>query len=354
MRDIFQHNSRDSRHALSGDLDTSHYTSRVSDPRFSFSHLPDVKSEIDLPARLLAIPVIFLLAALIRKAWIDVDVAWDSFAYHLPLAALRTGIVSPEQYHLSAHINSIYQGYAVLADYFQGFLWRITGRVQAANFLGMIGLIFFVSTLKRFFQIHPIYTLFCFLCIPVVLIQSTSTYIDLFGNCVLGSMVMAIFAAWLWPEKVSFKRISFVVALFSMALNIKLLYLPVAPLWLLLFAFILYVQREKLATLKVQWNKAAGFTKFVLVAGLLVLVGLGFINEIKNALLFHNPVYPIDIRIGQIHFPGPMLSSQIASVKNRLTWHTLRKLCDGCFPFWSIKRSKGGCHFGQMDKAMCH
>ena len=218
---------------------------RVSNPRFSFTHLPEVKSEIDLSTRWLLIPVIVLLGALIRKAWIDVDVAWDSFAYHLPLAALRTGIISPEQYHLSARINSIHQGYSALADYFQGFLWRITGRVQATNFLGIIGLAFFSATLKRVFRISPVHALFCFFCIPVVLIQSTSTYIDLFGNCVLGSMVMVILAAWLWPERVSVKQILFVVALFCVVLNIKMLYLPVAPFWLLLFAAILYFQRDQ-------------------------------------------------------------------------------------------------------------
>ncbi len=288
---------------------------RVSNPRFSFTHLPEVKSEVDLSIRWLLIPVIVLLGALIRKAWIDVDVAWDSFAYHLPLAALRTGIISPEQYHLSARINSIHQGYSALADYFQGFLWRITGRVQATNFLGIFGLAFFSATLKRVFRISPVHALFCFFCIPVVLIQSTSTYIDLFGNCVLGSMVMVILAAWLWPERVSVKQILLVVALFCVVLNIKMLYLPVAPFWLLLFAAILYFQRDKLATLKVQWNNATSFARFALIAGVLALVSLGFVNEVKNALVFHNPVYPIDMRIGHIHFRGEIANTQIASVK---------------------------------------
>src|SRR5215203_2340507 len=35
---------------------------------------------------------------LFAKAWIDMDYNWDSLGYHVPFAALRTGLVSPDQY----------------------------------------------------------------------------------------------------------------------------------------------------------------------------------------------------------------------------------------------------------------
>jgi hypothetical protein len=52
-----------------------------------------------LGSRILSILVLLLLAALVRKAWMDLDVAWDSVGYHLPFAGLRATGISSVAFH---------------------------------------------------------------------------------------------------------------------------------------------------------------------------------------------------------------------------------------------------------------
>jgi hypothetical protein len=128
----------------------------------------------DIGAGILAIPVLALLAAIVRKAWLDLDVAWDSLAYHLPFAGLRAGILSASEYHLSRLMLERYNGFPILPDLIQGALWRATSRIQAPNLIGLAGLLPLVGILKKVFRVPLTCSLVALLSIPVVLIQSTS------------------------------------------------------------------------------------------------------------------------------------------------------------------------------------
>ena len=70
---------------------------------------------------------------LFAKAWIDMDYNWDSFAYHVPFAALRTGLVSQDQYILPLGLQSVYDGFPVVQDYLKGWLWKFSGNINAVN-----------------------------------------------------------------------------------------------------------------------------------------------------------------------------------------------------------------------------
>ena len=95
----------------------------------------------DIGSGILAIPVLFLLAAIVRKAWLDLDMAWDSLAYHLPFAGLHAGILSASEYRLSRLMPERYNGFPILPDLMQGALWRATSHIQAANLIGLAGLL---------------------------------------------------------------------------------------------------------------------------------------------------------------------------------------------------------------------
>jgi hypothetical protein len=257
-----------------------------------------------LRRHVMTVAVTALVVAIVRKAWLDLDLAWDSLAYHLPLAAIRAGVVSEQQYHLSSRIRQLYDGFPILPEYMEGMLWRITSRPQAANFIGLIGLTCLVLLLLKVFRIPARYSLLAFLSIPIVLIQTTSSYVDLFGNCFVTIMLLLLFVMFLSPEAVSRLHIGVFFAAVCIALNTKTLYIPVTTAALAAFACVAYCDRSKLITVREEWRKSSHLMRVGMIALSFALVGAGYFNEIKNLVRFGNPVYPANIDIGPVHFKG--------------------------------------------------
>lgn len=259
---------------------------------FTRLNSPDVGSPI------LAIPVLLLLAALVRKAWLDLDVAWDSLAYHLPFAGLRAGILSPDEYRLSRFMTERYNGFPILPDLIQGALWRVTSHIQAANLIGLAGLLPLVWILKKVFRVPWTYSLVALLSIPVVLIQSTSSYVDLFANCWMACMLLLVWAALSQPESFSNARLIGVFACFAIVFNSKLQLQPVALGALCVFVAMLWVVRRRYARLEWRnWRVAGALALFLAIA---------FANPVKNWIEFGNPFYPVPIVGGKVIAPGEM------------------------------------------------
>jgi hypothetical protein len=258
----------------------------------------------DAGSGILAIPVLLLLAALVRKAWLDLDVAWDSLAYHLPFAGLRAGILSASDYRLSRVMMERYNGLPILPSLIQGFLWRVTSHIQATNLIGLAGLLPLAGLLKKVFRVPWTYSLVALLSIPVVLIQSTSSYVDLFSNCWMASMLLLILAAILHPDRFSVTRLLGVFVCFAVVLNSKMQLEPVAAAALGVFLVLLWVWRRRYARLSFFIENGGMWRKLGVASALIGLVTIGFANTAKNWIEFRNPFYPLPIVGGKIVTPG--------------------------------------------------
>jgi hypothetical protein len=258
----------------------------------------------DIGAGILAIPVLVLLAAIVRKAWLDLDVAWDSLAYHLPFAGLRAGILSASEYHLSRLMLERYNGFPILPDLIQGALWRATSRIQAPNLIGLAGLLPLVGILKKVFRVPLTYSLVALLSIPVVLIQSTSSYVDLFSNCWMAGMLLLILAAILYSESFSTTRLIGIFVCFAVVLNSKIQLGPVALAALGVFLVLLWFTRRRYARLSFFIENGGMWRKLGVASALVLLLAIGFANPIKNWIEFRNPIYPLPIVGGRIVAPG--------------------------------------------------
>jgi hypothetical protein len=256
--------------------------------------------------RILAIPVLFLLAAIVRKAWLDLDVAWDSLAYHLPFAGLHAGILSPNEYRLSRFMTDRYNGFPALPELIQGALWRVTSRIQAANLIGLAGLLPLVGMLKKIFGVPLTYSLVALLSIPVVLIQSTSSYIDLFSNCWMADMLLLMLAATLSPERFSIGRLLGVFVCFAVVFNSKMQLWPVALAALGVFLVLLWVTRRRYPRLIFFIENGERWRKLGVSAAFAALLALSFIQPVMNWIEFRDPIYPLPIVGGKVIAPGEM------------------------------------------------
>jgi hypothetical protein len=292
--------------------------------------------------RVLSFVVAVLVVALARKAWLDLDVAWDSFAYHMPFMALRSGVVTGTQYHLSPYFRAMFDGFPSLPDYIQGLLWRLTSRPQAGNFIGLIGLLSLAATVKSIFRIPLTYSLIAFLSIPIVLIQSTSSYVDLFGNSMVAILLLLSFAAWMSPATLSAGRLLSMGTAFAVALNTKTLYIPAVGAAAVSTGVLILLQRNRrLHKLTGQWRRATLWKRSAGSTALALLLAAGCANYVKDWVRYGNPVYPVALNIGPIHFPGMVKENEEPFYLSR-TPHSVRwllsvleyKAFEGRNPLW--------------------
>ena len=86
---------------------------------------------------------LIIAVSIFLKAIIDIDTNYDVGWYQLPFAARIWGIVPAESFLSEDLIEYRYDGFPLLANFFQGLLWKLTGRIQATNLVGYLSLIIY-------------------------------------------------------------------------------------------------------------------------------------------------------------------------------------------------------------------
>jgi hypothetical protein len=120
------------------------------------------------------------------------SIPFDSWYYHLPFSAYLLNIGNARETLLfSPGIQELYAGFPLFAELLQGGLWRLTGTISATTLLNSLGLALFVLAAVRVTKADlPILT-FGILSVPLVVIHSVSTYIDLFSALLICLQVLA-------------------------------------------------------------------------------------------------------------------------------------------------------------------
>lgn len=245
-----------------------------------------------------------LIIVLTCKALMAIDLVWDSLSYHMPFAALRAGLLTPAQFQFGSPardpIGDFYKGFPIFADLVGGWMWRLTGWPEMINMLGIISIVALAGYLKWAFALPSGWVLLGLLAIPAVQTAVTGAYIDVPAGAIFTIFLFSICDLWARPDR--FCRPAPWVVMFLgafVAANIKLqttvfvclampLLLP--PTWRLL--------RER----------RAGWRLILGTIGLGVLAtGAVTINLIKNLIVYHNPFFPIGLKIFGFKFPSPLL-----------------------------------------------
>jgi len=264
-------------------------------------------------ARLLLAAALLLLIALARKGWRDIDRAFDSTWYHMPFAALRAGLVSQKQYQVSQWLGTYFNGFPALPDYLQGMAWRLTSWPQAANLVNLFALFCATVFFRIRYKVPFGYIFIGFLGIPMVLIQSTSTYVDLFTNCFATIFIFTMFWMWIDPAYFTTRDLLIVLASVAVAINSKPQFVAIGTIALAALLVGILLNRQKLTCLRDQFQRATTGRRVLVVAACVLCLCLAYVNPAKNSIKFHNPAYPAKARIGPWRLPG---SYKVRSVAN--------------------------------------
>lgn len=238
------------------------------------------------------------LGLLVLRALTHLDTSWDSLAYHLPFAARLANIYPSNEYIFSDYYESIYAGVPALTEWGQGWLWRITGLVSAANLVGLISIILVVVVAVRELGVKFWMAVLFFFSIPLVSIHSVSSYNDLACN----SFISIAFINWIAScEKDQFglRRLASVLIPLAIAANMKYQAILTSGIFFALaILFFLYKNKKSLLSgnaSKIHWSLV------LFVCSILFGCKLLF-----NLFQHDNPFYPLASKIGPLYFEGPV------------------------------------------------
>jgi hypothetical protein len=220
------------------------------------------------------------LVDLAVRAALRLEVRWDTFAYHVPFAALRAGLWIP--YEMNDHYRALYDGFPPLPDLLQGLLWKLTGSINATGVINYLAFVTFLgychfALRARFWMVGLIS-----LTAPMVLIHTTVSYVDLFGNALLAIGMASCLYLYLFPGKASRPVLLGGLAGFVGAAWSKYLLVPLVG-----FGFC------SLAIIVLRSTFTATFTRRKAAALLLAAASLAAMPYAKNLAMYGNPFWPI-------------------------------------------------------------
>ncbi len=242
---------------------------------------------------ILSLIAIIVAGSIFLKAIIDIDTNYDVGWYHLPFAARIWGIVPKDIYIAENLIEHRYDGFPLLAHFFQGLFWKLTGRIQATNLVGYLSLIGYFAILRQFFQVPLYLSVIAIFTIPAVLTHSATSFVDLPGNVAVSVLMMMIYSLFKQSQLPSKTKLLFIVLSAAAAANTKP---QLQPLVFLLY----WIAGFRLIWLYFKYSDRSKRKLWQTVILTILASGLIFATPIKNVALYGNPFYPIKIEVAGI------------------------------------------------------
>jgi hypothetical protein len=233
------------------------------------------------------------------KALLDVDPNYDVGWYHLPFAARIWGIIPQEAFMSGGSIESRYDGFPLLAHFFQGLLWKVTGRLQATNLVGYLCLISYFFFLQSFFRVPLALSAIAIFTIPAVITHASSSFVDLPGNIGVSVLMMMLYRFFRQSKLPTPKELLFTFLGAAAAANTK-------PQLQLLIFVLFWVTGIRLLWLYFKHTAPSKRRLWLTVPLAMIASILIFATPIKNVALHQNPFYPI-----KIEFAGMVLNHKL-------------------------------------------
>ncbi len=233
-------------------------------------------------------------ACLTVTAWHDVSKAWDTWLYHLPFAARLSGLVDRTSYAFTAANEARYEGFPVLIEWAQGLLWRLSGRVECANFVSLAAVGGVAIALRSWFSVPWHFTLLAMVAIPLVQTHAAACYIDLPANACAALFVVTTLKGLARQRAPSHLGLLGAMALAAAVANARFQLVPVVGVFGLLLTANALRQREGRLT-----------RLLILVASAPVV----FATLLRNLLLHGNPAWPMELPGFAFPFAEPAYAS---------------------------------------------
>lgn len=284
---------------------------------------------------------IIICSLIFLKAIIDVDTNYDVGWYHLPFAARIWGIIPKEAFMSGTSIESRYDGFPLLAHFFQGLFWKVTGRLQATNLVGYLSLIGYFLFLHSFFRVPLALSAIAILTIPTVITHASSSFVDLPGNIGVSVLMMMLYR-FFWQSKLpNYKELLFAFLGAAIAANTK-------PQLQLLIFVLFWITGIRLLWLYFKYTAPSKRRLWLTVPLAMIASILIFATPIKNVALYQNPFYPIKIEFAGIVLNHKLTPETYSQGNRPQKW--LQSILEINTPDWSADQWNKG-DYNYFDRA---
>ncbi len=282
---------------------------------------------------ILSIIALVITISIFLKAIIDVDTNYDVGWYHLPFAARIWGIV-PEKAFISENlIEHRFDGFPLLANFFQGLLWKLTGRIQATNLVGYLSLIIYFLFLRSYFKVPLYLSVIAIFTIPAVLTHATTSFVDLPGNIGVAIVMMMTYSLFRQSKLPSKGELLIVFLGAATAVNTKP---QLQPLIFLLY----WILGIRLIWLYFKHSPAGERKLWLTIPLAAIASGLIFATPIKNVAFYGNPFYPIKIEVAGIVLNHQLTPKTYSEGNRPQKW--LQSILEINTPQWSADQWNEG------------
>lgn len=276
---------------------------------------------------------LIITTSIFLKAIIDIDVNYDVGWYHLPFAARIWGIVPAESFLSEDIIEYRFDGFPLLAHFFQGLLWKITGRIQATNLVGYLSLIIYFFFLKTYFQVPLYLSAIAIFTIPAVLIHAATSLVDLPGNIGVSIVMMMTYRFFRHSQLPNRYELLITFLGAAAAANIKP---QLQPLVFLIY----WIVGIRLVWLYFKHTNVSQRKLWLTIPLSIIASGLIFATPIKNVALYRNPFYPIKIEVAGIILNHQLTPETYSEGNRPQKW--LQSILEINTPSWSADQWNRG------------
>jgi len=263
-------------------------------PRLRDIEYPGLSRRAHLLLRLLALACFLLLFG---KAWWDIDlIGWDPLFYHLPFAARIWGITPATAFGFVDYLEEVYRGFPLLTEGLQGLLWRVTGRMQAANLVALGSLTLYCVFARAYLRLPGAVLFLALLATPLIQIHASTSFVDLPANLACAAALILAYRRCLTCATPAPRETGLLILALGATANMKMQLLPIVLLVLCtVLARLVYLYRVG----DVATRTRIAYT----VLAVAVATPLLFATYLKNTVLYHNPLYPIPVGILGVELP---------------------------------------------------
>lgn len=268
---------------------------------------------LDAPTKLrgrvsfVGVLVSLYMLGIVATAWMRLDVAWDSLAYHLPFAGIRGGVITYADYIIPAHHRVLLQGFPPVLDFVKGMLWRVTGHVEATQLFNSIVVVGGALAMAWLYRIRIAVVILAVLAVPVAQVEFAGNYTDLPVNFLLAFGLFSIAHALVSPEVHRFRHTIATASVLCIATTFKVTAIPFGIVIWCLYVIAAGFQRDAThatALSVLRHKNLPGFLGLAVLGGA-ITTGYGLVNLVAMG----NPLFPVPIQIGPLSLPGTVPAS---------------------------------------------
>jgi len=188
----------------------------------------------------------------------------------------------------------------------QAVLWKSTGLIEATALVGPGSLIGLCLFLRLYFKVPAALSFMALIAVPLVAVHATGVYVDLPANAAATVGLLLLFSFLVEPDRFGPKALIGFFAACAFFAHAKLQ--AGLPAMLTASAFV----TAWVLNLRQRPTSGPSTRMFLVIA----VIGIGLIglNPLINLIAFGNPLYPIQFRVGPLHFPGEVSAEKISII----------------------------------------